>query len=515
LRDEDDGKEPTRDDALKLPPTSKSFAGNLVLDSVGLRVAPGEVRGLVGLNGSGKSTLVKLLAGVHKPDTPISATAGGQTFELGDHAGAHMVGVRFVHQDLALIDSLSSVDNVGIGSTYIRRSFKLIHWRNMRRRTTEILAELGYNFDVNIPVESLTPSQRTGVAIARALYDWNTGSKLVVLDEPTASMPAAEVQNLFQAIDRMRAEGVAVILVSHHLNEIISVADTVSVLRNGRLVATEPTPRMTEARLAELMLGKQLMLESRTRTGRFDTAPLLSVEGLRTSLIESVNLELRAGEIVGIAGLTGSGREELLPAIFGMIPRQGGVRALSKVLQPGRPPKAVGAGIGYVPAHRLRDGVFPAFDMTVNFTISNLSPATQRGLVSRSAERNAMSEWIEELEVRPADPAAAIVTLSGGNQQKVVVGRWARRQGGVSVLLLDEPTQGVDVSARESIYQALSTFSLRGGVLLSSSDTEELCQVCHRVLVMHRGRIVVELSGHDLTTEAVDAYSLGAAQSVA
>jgi ribose transport system ATP-binding protein len=198
-----------------------------------------------------------------------------------------------------------------------------------------------------------------------------------------------------------------------------------------------------------------------------------------------------------------------------MIPRAGEVRVLSKPLKPGRPSKAVEAGIGYVPAHRLRDGLFPTFDMTVNLTISNLGSVTQRRLLNKAAERAAMRDWIEELQVRPADPAAGILTLSGGNQQKVVVGRWARRAGGVSALLLDEPTQGVDVSARESIYQALRMFSQRGGVLLSSSDTEELCQVCHRVLVMHNGRVLAELSGPDLTPETVDGYSLGASRRVA
>jgi ribose transport system ATP-binding protein len=503
--------------ALDLPPVSKSFSGNRVLKEVPIRLAPGEVRGLAGLNGSGKSTLVKLLAGYHKPDVPVKAIVAGREFDVGSHDGAHSAGIRFVHQDLALIDVLDTVDNVGIGAGYSRRGSRLIDWRRMKRQTKQILGELGYSFDVNVPVGQLTPSQRTGVAIARALRDWvdGAGAKVVVLDEPTATMPIAEVENLFRAIDKMRQQDVAVILVTHRLDEILTMANTVSVLRNGSLVTTEAVGSMTHGRLVELMLGRKLDSAALSSVGYSAGPALLTVRNLGTMLIDHVDLEVQSGEIVGVAGLTGSGREDLLPAITGMMLRTGDVQVLSKQIRPHRPAQAVTAGLGYVPAHRLRDGLFPDLDMTANFTIANLSSVSRRHIMNKSAEKAAMLSWIEELAVIPGDPGAPILALSGGNQQKVVVGRWARPGGGVSVLLLDEPTQGVDVSAREAIYEALQAFTGKGAVLISSSDTDELCRICARVVVIYQGRIVAELSGDALTPSAVDSYTLGANQGTA
>ena len=508
--------------ALDVPPVSKSFSGNRVLKEVAIRLFPGEVRGLAGLNGSGKSTLVKLLAGYHKPDEPVKAVAGGREFDVGNHDEAHSVGIRFVHQDLALIDVLDTVDNVGIGAGYSRRgsvriNWRLINWRRMRKQTTQILGELGYSFDVSVPVGQLTPSQRTGVAIARALRDWvdGAGGKVVVLDEPTATMPMAEVENLFRAIDKLRRQAVAVILVTHRLDEILTMADTVSVLRNGSLVTTEPVGSMTHARLVELMLGRTLDSAALSSAGSSSGPALLTIRNLATTLIDHVDLDVRSGEIVGVAGLTGSGREDLLPAITGMMPRTGDVRVLSKQVSSHRPAQAVRAGLGYVPAHRLRDGLFPDLDMTTNFTIANLSSVSRHHIMDKSAEKAAMLSWIKELAVIPGNPVAPILALSGGNQQKVVVGRWARPGAGVSVLVLDEPTQGVDVSAREAIYQALQSFTSTGAVLVSSSDTDELCRICARVLVIYQGRIVAELSGDALTPSAVDSYTLGANQGAA
>jgi ribose transport system ATP-binding protein len=508
---------PSGTSALDLPAVSKSFAGNRVLNEVPIQLAAGEVRGLAGLNGSGKSTLVKLLAGYHKPDEPVTAVVAGRTFDVGAHDGAHQAGLRFVHQDLALIDLLDSVDNVGIGAGYSRRRAGLIGWRRMRRQTAEILRELGYSFDVDVPVGELTPSQRTGVAIARALRDWvdGEGAKVVILDEPTATMPIAEVQNLFSAIDKMRRQGVAVVLVTHRLEEILTMADKVTVLRNGSLVTTEPVGPMTHGRLVELMLGRELEISSPTGGSASLGDLAVAVRHLNTALLSDVDLEVRSGEIVGVAGLTGSGREELLPAITGTHPRTGDVYVQDQKIKAGRPASAVAAGLGYVPAHRLRDGLFPDLDMTANFTIANLSSVSRHHLVRKRAEKSAMTMWIRELGVVPADPYAPILALSGGNQQKVMVGRWARPGGGISVLLLDEPTQGVDVSAREAIYRALKSFTSRGAVLMSSSDTDELCRVCDRVLVIYQGRIVAELSGDSLTAPAVDGFTLGARKATA
>lgn len=500
--------------ALSVRGVCKSFAGVTVLDDVDLTIGAGKVRGLLGHNGSGKSTLIKALAGYHAPDTNVVGQTFGHGFALGDSGAASRAGLRFVHQDLGLVDQLSTVDNLALGAGYPLRGVK-IRWREATRRSQEVMSGLGYQVDVEAPVGALTASERTGVAIARALQDWTGAPSVVVLDEPTASMPAPEVARLFEAVNRLRASGLGILYVTHHLDEILELADDVTVLRNGRVVMSQPVTGLTHGDLVKAIVGRELAASTATKPPVAATGgPALSVGHLSTRHLHSVSFDVAAGEIVGIAGIAGSGREELLPALAGAAVRTGTMRVQDRAVPAGSPRAAIRAGLGLVPADRRRSAVLATFDVTGNLTVSDVRRYSTLGWLRRRAEITDARAWLDELEVATPGVGAPILTLSGGNQQKVMVGRWLRRRP--AVLALDEPTQGVDIGARQTIYRALRDAASNGrGVLISSSDGDELAAICHRVLVLARGRVVAELSGDELTGHQIDVLSLNDGRAMA
>ena len=506
----------SREPALVVRGVSKSFSGVRVLDAVQLEVGAGQVHALVGHNGCGKSTLIKALAGFHEPDDPVEGLCVGRGFRVGDHLSAAKAGMRFVHQDLGLVDELSTVDNLAFGPGFPRRLGGTIRWSEARRRSERIMGALGYDVDVNHPVGGLSASERTGVAIARALEGWTGTPALVVLDEPTASMPAPEVARLFQAIRRLRERGAGILYVSHHLDEVLALADIVTVLRGGRVVKCTPASELSHHSLVEAIVGRAVTPAVGRREGprslgpmggREDLRPRLVVENISTDRIVSISFEVAAGEIVGFAGLNGSGRDRILPAIAGAVSRGGEVRVNGSTIRSHSPRNAKRAGISFVPANRLAAAVFPTFNVRANFTASGVGQYSRLGWLRQKAELKDASESLRKLDVKPANPEGSILTLSGGNQQKVIVGRNLRSSP--SVLLLDEPTQGVDVGAQRAIHLALSAAAENNqAVVVSSSDGEELAAICHRVLVLARGRVVAELSGTDLEPAQIDAASL-------
>jgi ribose transport system ATP-binding protein len=494
---------------------SKTFGDVKVLQEVDVLIQPGEVAALVGHNGSGKSTLIKILAGFHSPDAPTLGRVDGDPFKLGNYESAHAAGLRFVHQDLGLADSLDAVDNLAMVADYPRRrGIRTIAWRHARRRATRILSSLGYDIPVNTPVGKLSQVERTGIAIARGLQDWPGAAKVIVLDEPTATMPAAEAARLFDVVHRLREQGLGVLYVTHHLDEVIQMADSVTVLRDGRQIVTRPVAGLSHAEIVELMLGRQLAAaaEESQHVVAASAQAVLKVEHLSTGVLRDISLTVQRGETVGVAGITGSGHHELLEAIAGAVQRKGSVEVAGTAVPPNRPHRAVRAGLAFVPDDRQRNSIVPGFDLQANMTASGVREFVRRGLLSMRAEQSEAMHWIDQLDVRPADPQAQITALSGGNQQKAVVGRWLRRSPKVMVLI--EPTQGVDVGARASIYAALKRALEAGGVLLSSSDADELAALCDRVLILRRGRLIGELSRSDVSAEVIESMVLGAGTAV-
>jgi ribose transport system ATP-binding protein len=494
---------------LSIQGLSKRFDATLALDRVDLELGPGEVHALVGHNGSGKSTLIKLLAGFHEPEPGSAVTVDGTPLAFGSAAASRSAGLRFVHQELGLVHSLNTVENLALGVGFETGRGGRIRWAAARREAHRRLSELGYDLDPRRPVGELAAAERTGIAIARSLHQAEQ-ARVLVVDEPTAMLPRHEVAVLFDAIRRVSARGVGVIYVSHRLDEVFEIATRVTVLRDGHRVGTFAVDELDEPGLVDLMTGgASLAARGTERTGQ-RRDELLSVRGLEGTVLSDMTFAAAGGEVLGIAGLTGSGRDELLSLLFGARERRGGeVRVAGEALAAGRPSAAIAAGMALVPGDRHASGSVTSLSVRENLMLTDLRRhAGPLGLLRRRAERAESRQWIASLSVRPAVPDAPFMSLSGGNQQKVVLAKWLRMRP--QVLLLDEPTQGVDVQAKAVIHRlAREAASSGSAVILASSDDEELCECCDRVLVMRDGRIAGELRENEL-----DAHELARLQLV-
>jgi len=491
--------------ALDMKAVSKTFGASTVLDAVSLQVGPGEVRALVGENGSGKSTLIKVLAGYHAPDTGAEISVGGRAVPLHSPAASDAAGLRFVHQDLGLVGSMTAYENLRLGVGYARRAWTAVPWGRRRREAAEALQELGYTIDVEMPVARLTASERTAIAVARAVTGEGPEPHVLVLDEPTANLPGSEIERLFDLVRAVRDRGIAVVLVSHNLGEVFELADTVTVLRNGRHVTTCDVAELDHDSLVEAMIGRPLdQLATTTQPPRLP--PVLEVLGLADGTLQDVSFDVAPGEIVGVCGITGSGREVLASLVFGHGRTSGVVRLGGRTVPPGRPDLSVSAGMGLVPADRQAKAVFPGHDVTENLTMVRAGDYSRHSLRRPAEERRATEEWIGRLDVRPPRPRAMLSDLSGGNAQKVILARWMRLEP--RVLVLDEPTQGIDVGAKTQLHQRVREAAASGAaVLVCSSDSEELAHLCTRVIALVGGVVAAELlaplSAETITSAAI------------
>lgn len=487
----------------------KRFGSQLALADFAFDLDRREVHGLVGHNGSGKSTFVKILAGFHQPENGARASVGGMAFTLGDPRSAHEAGLRFVHQDLGLVETLNAVDNIVLGGTYPSHRFGRIDWRGARAQARELLASLGYEVDLRRPVGELALIDQAGIAISRALRVDGAGpARMLVLDEPTAALPSAAVARLFDVIRGLRSTGIGVLYISHHLDEIFEIADRVTVLRDGRKMATRPTSDITESALVELMVGKTVGVPQRSEAAsRRLTAPLLEVRDLGGGAVERFDLDLGAGEVVGVAGVAGSGRDDVAGALFGSVTRRGRVLVEGELLPPERPDLSIKLGLGLLPSDRGRTGLVHNLSVCENLTLPKLDSSFRGLFLNRRREERGSLEWLARLDIQPREPSKQVALLSGGNQQKVLLGRWLRAEP--HVLILEEPTQGVDVGAIETIYTIIRRAAERGvGFLICSSDTDELVTLCDRVLVLNRGLVVSEVTEGDLRRDTIDRLSL-------
>jgi ribose transport system ATP-binding protein len=486
---------------------SKSFPGLRALDDVGLAVDSGEIVALVGQNGSGKSTLVKILAGVQDPDPGALVTVLGPDGAARAHDASSSVHV--IHQDLGLVEQLNTVENLDLGRRHGLGTALPTRKREEVEHARELLAQFDAHFDVTVPVGRLTPAERTIVAIARALDGWQHPRGLLILDEPTAALHSDEVGRLFTAVRRAAARGAGVIFVSHRLDEVMDLADRVVVLRDGRLVADTPVASLDHGELVRLIVGAELE-DAAPRAARDPGERALRVRGLEGRSVRGLDLDIRAGEVVGISGILGSGREHVPALLFGALYRKGGTVLVGGTELPsGDPRAAIRAGVAYVPGDRRADGAVMTMPVRENLTLPNLRPLRRRfGSLDGRAERREVASWVDRIALRPAVPERPLELFSGGNQQKVVLAKWLRNEP--RALLLDEPTQGVDVGAKAAIYELVRDAAARGAaVLMASSDTAELAAVCDRVLVMRDGAACAELQGGDLTEERLVVEGLG------
>lgn len=477
---------------VQLRNVSKTYAGITVLSEAALEVRPGSVHALVGENGAGKSTLMKILAGAEAPDPGASLVYFGEELEHASPEQTLRAGVVVIYQDLSLFPNLTVAENVCFARTRGSR----VHRRGeIRAEAAEVLDSLGLAIDVDALVETLSFGQRQMIAIARAVAG---RARVIVMDEPTSALSSNEVELLYRIVDDLRAQDVGIVFISHKFEEIFRVADTVTVLRDGRVVTSGPLTEHTEETLIAAMVGRTTeYVASRVEGG--PGAEVLRVEGLTLDgIIENVDFVAHENEIVAITGLVGSGRTELAHTIFGITPASRGTISLDGVpVQIGSPAAALALGIGYVPEDRRGQGIFPGHSIAANISAAGLASVRGRfGGISPAREGSLARRFIEKLDVRPPLPGADAGKLSGGNQQKVLLSRWIN--AAPRVLIVDEPTNGIDIGAKREIHRLLQSIASQGtAVVVISSELPEVLAVANRVLIMRRGSIVAEASPDD------------------
>ncbi|MFF0459313.1 sugar ABC transporter ATP-binding protein [Streptomyces mexicanus] len=490
---------------LSMSGITKSFPGVRALDGVDLDVQAGEVHCLLGQNGAGKSTLIKVLAGAHQPDTGTIRWRG-EPVTLRSPIAAMRLGIATIYQELDLVEHLSVAENVHLGHEPTAAGF-VVRRRAARTTTAGLLARLGHpEIDPARPVGDLSAAQQQIVSMARAL---SHDVRLIVMDEPSAALDPEEVDNLFRIVTALTADGVAVVYISHRLEEIRRIGDRVTVLKDGRAVAGGLPAKSTPTReVVALMTGRNVeyVFPERPAPAPADTGnpPVLRVRGLaRAGEFAPLDLDVRAGEIVGLAGLVGSGRSEILETIYGARrPTAGQVLVDGRPVRPGSVRAAVRAGLGLAPEERKAQALLMLESVTRNVSVSSLSRFARAGWIDRGAERGAARAAVRELSLRPDDPSVPVRTLSGGNQQKAVLARWLLR--GCKVLLLDEPTRGVDVGARAELYAVVRRLADEGlAVLLVSSEVPEVLGLADRVLVLREGHVVHTAPAGDLDEHRV------------
>lgn len=487
---------------LSMSGITKSFPGVRALDGVDLDVQAGEVHCLLGQNGAGKSTLIKVLAGAHQPDTGTISWRG-EDVTLRSPIAAMRLGIATIYQELDLVEHLSVAENVHLGHEPTSAGF-VVRGRAAKASTAQLLKRLGHpEVDPGRLVGDLSAAQQQIVSMARAL---SHDVRLIVMDEPSAALDPDEVDNLFRIVADLTAEGVAVVYISHRLEEIRRIGDRVTVLKDGRAVAgglpAESTPT---SEVVALMTGRNVAYVFPERpAGPPAAEPVLSVKGLaRQGEFEPLDLEVRPGEIVGLAGLVGSGRSEILETVYGARrPSAGQVLVDGRPLRPGSVRAAVRAGLGLAPEERKAQALLMLESVTRNVSVSAMSRFSRGGWMDQGAELSAARAATRELSLRPDNPSVPVRTLSGGNQQKAVLARWLLR--GCRVLLLDEPTRGVDVGARAELYAVIRRLADEGlAVLLVSSEVPEVLGLADRVLVLREGSVVHEAPARELDEHRV------------
>jgi ribose transport system ATP-binding protein len=486
--------------ALEMRGINKSFAGNAVLADVHLPARAGEVHALVGENGAGKSTLMKILAGVYQPDAG-KILIDGREVHFARPSDALANGIAMIYQELSLALELTVAENIFLGREPLSFApLGVVNRRELNARAAGMLKEYGFKIDSRAPVKRLSAADRQLVEIARATVE---AKRVLVMDEPTSSLTAHEVADLFRLIRELKDRGLAIIYISHRLEELDFIADRLTILRDGRAIHSGAWGEISRAEIIRQMAGRELKEIFPPRAAATGDTRLRVANLTRAGKFSEVNLEVRAGEVIGIAGLSGAGRTELVETIFGAYPADAGEIFLNGArLHRAQPDLTVARGLGLLTEDRKRTGLCLNQPVARNLTLANLRALTRGLWIDARREQAATRAHIEKLHIRPPDPDRTVALLSGGNQQKVLLARWL--YAGSQVFLLDEPTRGVDVAARSEIYRAINQLAEAGAaIVMVSSDLPELLGMADRILVMRRGRLVAELDARATTPEEV------------
>jgi ribose transport system ATP-binding protein len=493
---------------LSLVGVSKIFGSSKVVDRVSVAVEPGKVHVLLGENGAGKSTVIKMMSGIYQPDEG-RIEIDGKEVRIPNVDAARRFGIAVIHQELNMVPELSIMENLFLGALPTKGGF--VDRATMKRKAREALALIGLNEDVSTPMGALGVARQQMVEIAKALMQ---DASILILDEPTAALTRKECEQLFSIMADLKAKGVGMVFISHHLDEIARVGDVVTVLRDGQYVGTVPasTP---ESELVKLMVGRSIENQFPRVAGK-PSKVMLKVDGLtRGDEINSVSFEVRAGEVVGLAGLVGAGRTEVIRAIFGADSYDSGsVTVDGKAVPKASIARTIAAGVGLVPEDRRDQGLILDASVAENLGLATMIPTSRMGFIDRGGQRKREKETASKLRIRMASIDQRTGALSGGNQQKAVFGKWSMAK--VKVLLLDEPTRGVDVGARVEIYELINEVTAKGGaVLMASSDLPEVLGMSDRVLVMSNGHLSGEMPASEATQEKVMALAVSHMQEAA
>ena len=490
---------------LRATDVYKSYEGVHALRGVSFELRAGEVHGLIGENGAGKSTLIKIITGAVQPDTG-EVEFEGETIRNNSPAYSKQIGIAAIYQQPALFPDLTVAENISIG---LERAgaWRKINWKQRRQRAKELLEQVGSHIDPEAEVRSLSMPEQQLVEIARAL---GAKARALIMDEPTASLAEAETQNLYRVISNLRNSGVGIIYISHRLEELSKLADRVTVLRDGSYVGTRDMSGVDRSELIRLMVGRELSAVFPKVTVEQGSI-VLELRGVscRENGVTDVNLSIRAGEIVGLSGLVGAGRTELARTIFGLEPADSGeIRLKGKNANIHQPSQAIALGIAYVPEDRRHHGVVLEMPIDSNITLASLNKLSTGVSFDFNKERRIAAEYVRRFAIKTPSIFAPVTTLSGGNQQKVALSRWLETKP--AVLILDEPTQGIDVGAKAEIHTLMSELAAQGtAILMISSELPEILGMSDRIVVMRHGRVAGELSREDATQQTIMALALG------
>jgi ABC-type sugar transport system ATPase subunit len=483
---------------LEMEGITKTFPGVKALDRVSFKVKKGEVHALVGENGAGKSTLMKVLNGIHPPDEGTIKVDGRQV-KFKDTNAAKESGISLIYQEFNLINNLSVAENIYLGKLRTNK-IRAVDWKALRNEANELINKLGFHFSVKEKVKDLSVAERQLVEIAKAL---SVNAKIIAMDEPTSALTRKETERLFEIIDDLKRGGITVIYISHKLEEVFAICDTVTVLRDGQIIDTKPITDTNRAEVISKMVGRSVDMNFPKR----DTKPgevVLSVKGItRKGLVEDISFELRKGEILGIAGLVGAGRTELVEAVFGAARRDAGeIYVNGKLAKINSTTQGKKYSIGLVTEDRKETGLALTYSVSSNILMANIDKVLKHGVVNRKLERDNAQKYVEELNIKTPSIQQTVFNLSGGNQQKVVLAKWL--SANVDILILDEPTRGIDVGAKYEIYLLMNKLVAEGkAIIMISSELPEVLGMSDRVMVMSEGRKKGELQGDEINSETV------------
>ncbi len=498
------------DNYLEMKDINKTFSGNKVLHHIDFGLKLGEIRALMGENGAGKSTLMKILGGIYPKDKNTGQIfIDGKAVEINSVEDAKKYGIAIVHQEISLVNEMTVYDNLFMGDELSTGSGLFLDDREMIRRAQEIIDELKVNIHVQRKVKSLSIAQQQMVEICRALL---FNAKIIVMDEPTSSLTGREIDELFSQLQRLKSAGLGIIYISHRMEEIFRISDSITILRDGRLIGTKPMSGLDHDSVIQMMVGRDLDKYIRHSESLCPGNVCLTVKHLSNQKIHDISFDLRAGEVLGFAGLVGAGRSETARAIFGIDPvQEGEIFIDQKRVSIKNAADAIRSGIGYVPENRKEEGLILDNTVAFNLTISILEQFIHWIHVDKAREHKTIGEYSNKLSIKMSSPDQRIKYLSGGNQQKVVVSKWLATHP--RILILDEPTRGIDIGAKTEIYHLIVEMARSGvAVILISSEMEEILSLCSRVVVMYEGKVTAVLDEEEtenVTQEEIMWYASG------